>query len=104
ADGGVSTIYLVNPLNQATKKAGLTVSVPGSPTGQVFNGSTAFNDDRFLFVGEDGTVSGWRPALGTSAEVLAPASPANSYKGAALGMVGGNAYLYASNLKAGTVD
>ena len=104
ADAGVSTIYVVNPLNQATTKAGLTVTVPGNPTGQVFNGTSGFNGDRFLFVGEDGTVSGWRPPLGTSAEVLTLASSANSYKGAALGVLGGNAYLYAANLKAGTVD
>ena len=42
-------------------------------TGQVFNSNAAasFNADLFLFVSEDGTVSGWRSALGTTAEVLA---------------------------------
>jgi uncharacterized protein (TIGR03118 family) len=104
ADGGVSAIYSVNPLTQATTKAGLTVTVPGNPTGQVFNGSTGFNGDRFLFVSEDGAIFGWRNALGTVAETLVVASSANSYKGAAIGSLSGNSYLYASNLKAGTID
>ena len=66
--GGVSTIYTVNPVTQVTSKSGLTVTIPpggGSVTGQVFNGgagSGAFNGDSFLFVNEDGTVSGWRGA------------------------------------------
>ncbi|HJV60640.1 MAG TPA: TIGR03118 family protein [Albitalea sp.] len=105
ADGGVSTLYSVNPATQATTKLGLTVAVSGNPTGQVFNGSAgAFNGDRFLFVGEDGTVSGWRNTLGTTAEVLASPAPANSYKGAAIGSLSGNSYLYASNFKAGAID
>ena len=104
---GVSVLYGVNPSSQATTKVGLTVSIPGAGnvTGQVFNGSTAsFNGNRFLFVSEDGTVSGWRPALGTSAETIAGPSSANVYKGAAIGTSGGNDYLYAANFKAGTVD
>ena len=95
----VSTLYNVNSTTDATTKVGLTVSIPGagSVTGQVFNGnSTAFNGDSFLFVSEDGTVSGWRGALGTSAETLATASAA-IYKGAAIASTGGNTYLYAAN-------
>ena len=53
--------------------------------------AAAFGGDVFLFVSEDGTVSGWRGALGTTAEVLAPGSSANVYKGAAFGTLGGNA-------------
>jgi len=104
ADGGVSTIYSVNPLTQATTKIGLTVSIAGNPTGQVFNGSSGFNGDRFLFVSEDGAVLGWRNALGSTAETLVSANPANSYKGAAIGTVGVDSYLYAANLKAGSID
>ncbi len=107
---GVSVLYGVNPATQATTKESLTVSIPaaipgaGNPTGQVFNGNASFNGNRFLFVSEDGTVSGWRPALGTSAETIAGPSSANVYKGAAIGTVGNNDYLYAANFKAGTVD
>jgi uncharacterized protein (TIGR03118 family) len=104
---GTAVLYNVNPATQDTAKAGLTVAIPGAgnPTGQVFNGnSSSFNGDRFLFVSEDGTVSGWRPSLGTSAETIASASAANVYKGAAIGSVAGNDYLYAANFKAGTID
>lgn len=105
----VSNLYSVNPTTQATTKQGLTVTIPGAGvTGQVFNGNSSFNDNRFLFVSEDGTVSGWRPALGTTppvnAEIIAGPSAANVYKGAAIGNVGGNDYLYAANFKGGTVD
>lgn len=63
----------MDPVTQATTKQSLVVAIPGAGnvTGQVFNGSTSFNNDRFLFVSEDGTVSGWRGPLGTTAETLA---------------------------------
>ena len=104
AGGGVSTLYSVDPTTQTTTKLGLTVGNVGSPTGQVFNGSSDFNGNRFLFVSEDGAVSGWRSALGTTAETLVSPSPDNSYKGAAIGSVSGNNYLYASNFKTGKID
>jgi uncharacterized protein (TIGR03118 family) len=104
---GTSVLYNVDPATQATTKAGLTVTIPGAglPTGQVFNGnSSSFNGNLFLFVSLDGTVSGWRPSLGTSAETLVAGSSANVYTGAAIGNVGGSDYLYAANFKAGTID
>lgn len=105
---GTSPLYKVDPATQVTTKLGLTVAIPGdgSATGQVFNslGAGAFGGDVFLFVSEDGTVSGWRNALGSTAEVLAPASDANVYKGSAFAGVAGNGYLYAANFRAGTVD
>lgn len=104
---GVSTVYQVNPATNAVVKLGLTVSIPGdgSITGQVFNGnSAAFNGNLFLFASEDGTVSGWRGALGTTAETLALGSAANVYKGVAEATIGGNSYLYAANFRAGTID
>src|SRR5262249_24093642 len=95
----------VNPLNNVTTKVGLEVTIPGdgSVTGQVFNGTSAFNNDRFLFVSEDGTVSGWRGALGTQAEGLQTAS-SDVYKGAALSTISGNTYLYAANFHTGNID
>ena len=104
---GTSTIYAVNPTTQVTAKQGLTVSIPGngSVTGQVFNSNpAAFNGNNFLFVSEDGTVSGWRGALGTTAETLATASSANVYKGSAFATISGNSYLYAANFRAATID
>jgi len=49
----------------------LVVSVPGGPTGTVFNGSTGFavsdgthsGPARFLFATEAGTIRGWSPAV-----------------------------------------
>jgi len=106
---GTSTLYRVDPLTQATTKVSLVVTIPGAgnPTGQVFNSgnaSGAFNGDLFLFVSEDGTVSGWRSSLGTAAETLALASSANIYKGSAFATIAGNSYLYGANFHAGSID
>jgi len=107
---GTSTLYTVNPTTQLTAKSALTVTIPpggGPVTGQVFNtgaGSGAFNSDNFLFVSEDGTVAGWRGALGTTAETLVTGSAANNYKGSAFASVGGSSYLYAANFRGGSID
>jgi uncharacterized protein (TIGR03118 family) len=105
---GVATLYSVRPRTNATTKLGLTVTIPdaGSVTGQVFNsgGAGAFNGDLFLFVSEDGTISGWRPALGTLAERLQTPSPTNVYKGTTLVTAGGHSYLLSANFLAGTID
>jgi uncharacterized protein (TIGR03118 family) len=108
---GHATLYNVNPTTNATSVVGLVVTIPpagtGTPTGQVFNtnaGAGAFNGDLFLFVSEDGTISGWRGALGTSAETLQIGSPANVYKGTTAATITGHSYLYAANFRAGTID
>ena len=69
---GVSELY-----NGAGVQQGLIVTIPGdgSVTGVVFSGvAGSFNGDLFLFNSQDGTISGWRGALGTSAETLQLAS------------------------------
>jgi uncharacterized protein (TIGR03118 family) len=110
---GVSTLYAVNPLTNATTIAGggggLVVTIPGdgSVTGVAFNSGAAtgaFNGDNFLFVSEDGTISGWRGALGTTAEILQTASALNVYKGTAVATIGTNSYIYAANFRSGVVD
>jgi uncharacterized protein (TIGR03118 family) len=104
---GTATIYKGDGQPQA-----LVVSVPaaggtapGSPTGQVFNGTSHFSGDRFIFATEDGTLSGWQSSSGTQAvrRVDNSASGA-SYKGLAAGNDGNNDYLYAANFAAGSVD
>jgi uncharacterized protein (TIGR03118 family) len=46
---GLSTLYSVNPATNVPTKLGLAVLIPGdgSVTGQVFNGTSGFNADRF---------------------------------------------------------
>jgi len=104
---GIATLYNVNPSTNLPIKQGLEVTIPGDGhvTGQVFSGVAGqFNSDLFLFVSEDGTISGWRGALGTTAEVLQSPDPANTYKGAAIDAIGGHSYLYSANFHAGTID
>lgn len=107
----VTTLYSVDPKTNATSKSStVRVGIPGdgSPTGQVFNSGdkSNFNGDAFLFVSEDGTIAGWRGALGPTgpAEVLQLGSSANSYKGVALVNNGTNSYLLSANFLAGRVD
>lgn len=102
---GLSTLYSIDPATNMPTKIGLEVIIPGdgSVTGQVFNGTSGFTGDQFLFVSEDGTISGWRGALGTTAEILQTASDA-IYKGVALAAIGGNAYLYSANFHSGAID
>jgi uncharacterized protein (TIGR03118 family) len=116
---GVATLYSVNPTTNAVTKVmlgsppdpsgGVVIPPPGSgtPTGQVFNTAAttgAFDGDLFLFVSEDGTISGWRSALGTQAEVLQTGDSANVYKGTTLITTGGHSYLLSANFRAGTID
>lgn len=114
---GLSTLY-----NGAGAKIPLTVNIApptggsgSSPTGQVFNGSktdfmvsngSASASAAFIFDTEDGTISGWSPSLGLTQSYLAVDNSRSGavYKGLAIGTVGSNQYLYASNFNAGTVE
>jgi uncharacterized protein (TIGR03118 family) len=96
---GTSELY-----NGAGVKQGLVVSGVGAPTGTVFNSTANFNGDLFLFASEDGSISGWRGALGTTAETLVNASTNNVYKGLAIGTVGTDTYVYAANFRTGNID
>jgi uncharacterized protein (TIGR03118 family) len=106
---GLSTLYVVtNDSSGMTHvvKRSLEVSIPGdgTPTGQLFNSTDGFNKDLFIFASEDGTISGWRPALGTAAETLVPGSSDNVYKGITLVMTSGGPVLLAANFRQGSVD
>ncbi len=81
----------------------------GAPTGVVFNGTTNFvipangKPGRFIFAGEDGTISAWNG--GTSTIKVADQSSAEAvYKGLAMGSVGADTFLYASNFKGSKID
>jgi uncharacterized protein (TIGR03118 family) len=93
----------------------VTVPPPGAmgtsaPTGVVFNGSTDFQlgtglPARFLFATEDGTISGWNPAVDpANAVIKVNNSPGAVYKGLAAGVLNGQNVLYAANFRGGSVD
>lgn len=104
---GLATLY-----NGSGTAQGLVVTIPppagsgpSKPTGQAFNSSSGFNNDRFIFATEDGTIAGWRGALGTNAELLVNNSAAGAvYKGLAIGSNVSGTYLYAANFKSGQID
>jgi uncharacterized protein (TIGR03118 family) len=105
---GLSTLYAVtNDASGAVHvdKQTLQVRIPGegNPTGMLFNNAGGFNGDVFIWVSEDGTLSGWRPPLGTNAEVLATREGA-VYKGVTLAQGAGSPVLLAANFSEGTVD
>ena len=96
---GKTTLY-----NGAGTKLGLVVSMPSGSepiTGQVFNGTASFKGNAFLFASENGTIAGWRPALGTSAESVF-AVPGAVYKGLAISDAKDR--LYAANFHSGAID
>jgi len=104
---GLATLYSVtnDAAGYHVTKAGLQVAIPGegNPTGQTFNNTTAFNGDLFIFSSEDGTISGWRGALGTTAEVLAMNTNA-IYKGITLSSNASGPVLLAANFAEATID
>ena len=105
---GLSTLYAVTYDTNGTvqvAKQSLAVGIPGegNPTGQLFNGTGAFHGDIFIFAGEDGTISGWRGALGTTAELLVTRSNA-VYKGITLITTPSGPVLLAANFREGTLD
>ncbi|HTS34391.1 MAG TPA: TIGR03118 family protein [Candidatus Solibacter sp.] len=81
-----------------------------APTGTVFNFTTSFEVASgepavFLFVTEDGTISGWNPNVNKTAAVVKVNAPNQAiYKGCALAMTAAGPRLYVSNFKTGNVE
>ena len=117
---GVSTLY-----HQDGTAVDLVVTIPtaarnrgvGNPTGQVFNSTNFFQvtkngnsaPARFIFVSEDGSISGWNPTLDPTNAIIAVDNGTNHgvnraiYKGATLGVAGGHNFLYATDFHTGKV-
>jgi uncharacterized protein (TIGR03118 family) len=99
---GESTIY-----NGTTgTPAALVVTVPGAPTGVVYNGTSNFvipgvGPAHFIFASEDGTISAWNS--GTQAQIVVTTAGA-VYKGIAIATVNGNPQLYATDFHNGHID
>jgi len=75
----------------------------GNPTGTVFNGTSGFNGDVFLFASEDGAITGWQDQNGADARVE-HATAGAVYKGLATAHTGSGDFLDAANFHAGTID
>src|SRR5947209_8588589 len=118
---GVSTLY-----HQDGTAVSLVVTIPtsarnrgtGNPTGQVHNDTQFFQVSkngnsapaRFIFVSEDGSISGWNPTLDQTHAIIAVDNGGNLgtnhaiYKSATLGVANGHNFLYASNFHTGQVE
>ena len=86
---------------------------PATPTGIISNGTKDFDvapgkPARFIFVTEDGTISGWNPAVDPKKAILKADNSAGGngavYKGAAMALNNGVLYIYVANFHNGTVD
>lgn len=107
---GLATLY-----NGTGTPQSLVVTIPpadatsgegGVPTGTVSNGTTDFalpsgGPAKFIFVGEDGTISGWNG--GTSAVVVSTKDK-SVYKGVAIASFHGANYLYVANFSRKRID
>jgi uncharacterized protein (TIGR03118 family) len=105
---GKATLYAVtNDASGVThvQPQSLVVNIPGdgNPTGQFFDGTGSFHSNIFVFASEDGTISGWRGALGTNAEVLV-SRPTAVYKGITRATNSTGALILAANFSEGRVD
>jgi uncharacterized protein (TIGR03118 family) len=124
---GTSTLYTGTgspiPLVVTIPAAPSSGSVPGSPTGIVYNGSTEFvvsktvtatgggtstasGAAKFLYASEDGVITGWAPAVDLLAAVIAVDRSASHavYKGLAIAGNGGTFQLYATDFHNRRVD
>ncbi len=117
---GVATLY-----HQDGTAVSLVVEIPtaarnrdvGNPTGQVMNSTSFFQvtkngtsaPARFIFVSEDGSISGWNPTLDGTHAIIAVDNGTNRgvnraiYKGATLGVAAGHNFLYATDFHTGKV-
>lgn len=114
---GTSTLYDSNGVPQS-----LVVSIPASatntdganPTGIVFNDGTGFvvsenglsGASVFIFVSEDGSISGWSPTVDADHAILAvdDGKEGSVYKGAALGESSNGLRLFVTNFHEGVVS
>jgi len=105
---GLSTLYDSHGVKQ-----NLVVTIPpasgtgpGSPTGQVANGTSDFkisgSPALFIFATLDGTISGWNS--GSSAVIAVTAPTGTSYVGLAIGQSKGANFLFAADATNNKVD
>jgi len=124
---GKSTLYLGNgtvvPLVVTIPAGAASGSVPGSPTGIIYNDSTEFvvseavpksgggtttvsGAASFLFATEDGVIAGWSPSVDLqNARIAVDNSHENAvYKGLAIAGTGATFQLYATDFRNRRID
>jgi uncharacterized protein (TIGR03118 family) len=110
---GLSTLYdgtgAIVPL-VVTIPPPIGVQGTAAPSGTVYNYTTSFEVTTgapavFLFVTEDGTISGWNPGVNLNAAVVKINAPKQAiYKGCALATTAAGPRLYVTNFKTGNVE
>ncbi len=113
---GTSTLYDGDGVPQPPGNP-LVVSIPpadSAPTGTAFYGGNGFvvsegpkkGPSRFLFVTEDGVISGWSPGVDFTNAITAIDNSASgaSYKGCAMAKLGQDDALFATNFAARRVE
>lgn len=116
---GLSTLYdgtgAAKPLVVSIPTGDPSLSSTGTPTGTLFNGGSGFalapgKPAIFLFVTEDGTISGWNPGVKPNAAVvMVNHHSASVFKGAAFASVsvegaGAVTYLYVADFRKARVQ
>ncbi len=113
---GLSTLYdgtgAAKPLVVTVPTGDPNMSSTGTPTGTLFNSSTGFvltngKPSTFLFVTEDGTVSGWNG--GTSAMIMVNTKSASVFKGAAFASLpipygSSSTFMYVADFRKGRIQ
>jgi uncharacterized protein (TIGR03118 family) len=100
ANGTDKTVIYNNGGGTGTPTKLFSVDVTGgAPTGQVFNGTSAFGGAAFMLSSEAGKITAWSMTSGTTADVVAKRRRA-VYKGLAIA----GTRLYATDFRHGRVD
>jgi uncharacterized protein (TIGR03118 family) len=106
-----ATLYSGGVRGEPVEKVPLTVSVPGGPTGEVFNDTDQFPvrdtgqnmPARFIWVTESGDVLAWNQQAGTDAVVVAHVDTA-IYKGATILHTESGPFLLAADFHNARID
>jgi uncharacterized protein (TIGR03118 family) len=97
-----------NPIIVTIPPPSILPTATAAPTGNVFNSTTDFGGDRFLFATEDGTISGWSGGTSAVLHVDNMIDPTTNmgpvYKGLALASTPAGNFLYAANFRDDRID
>jgi uncharacterized protein (TIGR03118 family) len=110
---GTGTPFIFPPTNSpliVTIPVPKGAEPPSSPTGAVFNGTSDFElapgkTARFIFVTEDGTISGWNDGVDPVNAILkVDRSGKAVYKRVAISELQEHHFIYAANFRSGRIE